>query len=248
MPEPAARVTPLKREGPLETRWPCPVCVGVAMDKVHVESHAGKLTLDYCPRCGGLWFERGEVGELAKRESTALHQHVPARAQRMRPPCVGCHTPLDRDAERCLVCGERNVLDCPMCDRPMERRAHAGLVLDFCKHCHGVWFDNAELSAVWRMSLAEVAAKRSPRRANGSDALVGGGDALIDAMIWAPDLVFYGGAAAVDAAGAAAGAAAELFGSGIADGAGAAAEAVGSAAEGVFAVVVEIIAGLFDGL
>src|SRR5688572_32752182 len=32
--------------------------------------------------------------------------------------------------------GHRNVLDCPVCDRPMERRPHAGLVLDLRSEEH----------------------------------------------------------------------------------------------------------------
>ena len=199
------------------------------MDKVSVDDGATAITLDYCPRCGGLWFNRGEVGQLARRQPATLHAHVPVRAEPLRPPCPGCLTPLDRDAERCAACGRRNVLDCPVCDVTMERRAHAGLVLDLCARCHGVWFDNAELSAIWRLNLAAATeSAKSRRTGRGAEALAVGGDVLVHAMFWTPDLVVYGGMAAGHAAGAAA-------------------EVVGSAAEGVFATVMEIIAGLFDG-
>jgi Zn-finger nucleic acid-binding protein len=233
MPEPIRRSAVAKRDRPIETRWPCPVCIGVAMEKVHVEGGGSSLTLDYCPRCGGLWFDRGEVGHLATRKPSSLAPHVSAPAERVRPPCVECHAPLDRDAETCEVCGHRNVLDCPVCASEMERREHAGLVLDFCRRCHGVWFDNAELSAIWRVNLAKNNALSGRRRGRGSDALAATGDVLVNAMFWTPDLVIYGGMAAADAAGHVAGAAAE---------------AVGGAAEGVFSSVMEIIAGLFDGL
>jgi hypothetical protein len=108
----------------------------------------------------------------------------------------------------------------------MERREHDGLVLDVCNNCHGVWFDNAELSAIWRMKLgqATAAARRGGR---GSDAAAIGGDVLLSAMFWTPDLVLYGGMAAGHAAGAAA-------------------EVVGNAAGGVFEAVMEIIGGLFE--
>jgi Zn-finger nucleic acid-binding protein len=202
------------------------------LEKVDIEGGGNALTLDYCPRCGGLWFDRGEVGHLATRKASSLHTHVPTRTERVRPPCVECQTPLDRDAERCPACGSRNVLDCPVCATPMERREHAGLILDFCTRCHGVWFDNAELSAIWRVNLAKANALSGRRRGRGSDALAATGDVLVDAMFWTPDLVIYGGMAAGQAAG-------EL--------AGAAAEVVGGAAEGVFSAVMEIIAGLFDG-
>ncbi|MDF2773289.1 MAG: hypothetical protein K0S86_2784 [Geminicoccaceae bacterium] len=232
MPDPANRPALVRRAHPIETRWPCPVCVGVSMEKIDIEDAHNQLTLDYCPRCGGLWFERGEVGHLATRKQSSLHTHVPTRAERVRPPCLECHAPLDRDAEKCDVCGRRNILDCPVCAEPMERREHAGLILDFCKRCHGVWFDNAELSAIWRVNLAKANALSS-RRGRGSEALAVTGDVLVNAMFWTPDLVIYGGMAAGHAAG---------------EVAGAAAEAVGGAAEGVFSTVMEIISGLFDGL
>ena len=112
----------------------------------------------------------------------------------------------------------------------MERREHVGLILDFCKHCHGVWFDNAELSAIWRVNLA-ITQSASARRRKGADVILG--DGLVDVMFWSPDLVVYGGAAAIE---------------GIGHVAGAAADVAGGAAEGVFSAVLEIISGLFDGL
>ncbi len=203
------------------------MCAGVTMEKTRIEG--GNLTLDYCPRCGGLWFDRGEVGQLARRQPSVIRELVPERSHRIRPPCPGCFAPLDRDAEKCPACGRRNLLDCPVCDQPMERREHAGLILDLCRRCQGVWFDNAELSAVWRVNLAAATAKR---RGRGSTALETGGDVLLQAMFWSPDLVLYGGMAAGQAVGHLAGPAAE---------------AVGDAAEGVFSFIMEIISGLFDG-
>lgn len=227
-PEPSNPAKPLKLVGPIETRWPCPVCVGVAMEKAQLGGKAGGLTIDYCPRCGGLWFDRGEVGQLAQRAPAVIREFVTERVDRVRPPCQSCLAPLDRDAEKCPACGHRNVLDCPVCDRPMERRPHAGLVLDLCTKCHGVWFDNAELSAIWRMNVAAATTRaRSGRRGRGAEAASVGGDVLLSAMFWTPDLVLYGGMAAGHAAGAAA-------------------EVVGSAAEGVFATIMEIISGLFE--
>jgi Zn-finger nucleic acid-binding protein len=214
----------VKNSEPLETRWPCPVCLGVQMQKAPIPGHGTTLMVDYCTRCGGLWFDRGEVGQLARRPQQLLHEHVTARVERVKPPCHGCQSPLDRDAEKCPVCDHRNVIKCPVCDETMERRPHAGLVLDLCRKCHGVWFDNAELSAIWRVNLAAATARRAGR---GSEALAVGGDVLLNAMFWTPDLVLYGGMAAGHAVGAAA-------------------EVAGSAAEGVFSFIVEIISGLFD--
>jgi hypothetical protein len=108
----------------------------------------------------------------------------------------------------------------------MERRPHDGLILDLCRRCHGVWFDNAELSAIWRVSLTTATASKRKR---GSQTLAVGGDVLLEAMFWSPDLVFYGSEAVVHVAGATA-------------------EVAGEAAEGVFSFIMEIIAGIFDGI
>lgn len=211
---------------PIETRWPCPVCIGVLMQKKRIDGRAGSVTLDYCTRCGGLWFDRGEVGQLARRDPTVIHGLVFDPAARVRPPCQGCQAPLDRDAEKCPACGRRNVLDCPVCDETMQRRPYEGLMLDVCARCQGVWFDNAELSAIWRLKVAEATATARPR-GRGSDAMAGGGDVLLSTMFWTPDLVVYGGMAAGHAAGAAV-------------------DVAANAADGVFSAVMEIISGLFE--
>ena len=211
---------------PLETRWPCPVCVGVLMEKKHVPGPGRGLTIDFCPRCGGIWFDRGEVGEVARQDYSVLAGMVLDPATRINPPCQKCRTPLDRNADKCAVCGWKNVLKCPVCDREMERRPVQGVTLDFCRKCQGVWFDNAELTVIWRMNTAALANKR---RGNAGIVAAEGADLAFNALFWAPDLVVHGGMAA-------------------AEGLGAAAEVAGSAAEGIFSAIVELIGGLFDGL
>ena len=231
----------------METRWPCPVCLGVAMQKTVVSGQGADVTLDVCPRCGGIWFERGEARQLARHGPDALWKEVPRREEQVRPPCHGCGAPLDRDAEQCSACGHHNVLRCPVCDVEMERRVQDALTLDLCRRCQGVWFDHAELSSIWRLNLDAATARATRREGRGAAALSTGGDALLEAMIWSPDLVFYGASAATHAASAAANALGSVASSG------AAAEAathavgiVGDAAEGLFSMIADIIGGLFD--
>ena len=231
---------------PMETRWPCPVCLGVSMQKAVVGKRGNTVTLDLCPRCGGIWFERGEVQRVSRQSPEALWSEIPRKTEPVRPPCHGCGAPLDRDLERCPACGHRNVLRCPMCDVEMERRAQGSLVLDLCRRCEGVWFDHAELSELWRLGM--VAASRAKQRGRGTQAAEVGGEVLLNTLFWAPDLLVYGASAATHAAGAAAQGIGSLASSGAAaDAATAAAEAVGSAAESVFSMIADIIGGLFDG-
>jgi Zn-finger nucleic acid-binding protein len=228
---------------PLEARLPCPVCLGVMMEKVHVGQGAGRLTLDHCTRCGGAWFEKGEPQHLARFTPADLAKVIPPRQQLAVTPCHGCFTPLHRDAEKCVVCGAANELRCPACDKTMQRATHAGVTLDVCARCKGVWFDHAELRSVWSLAVARLDPKRGSRA---GDALAVGGDVLLESLFWAPGLTIHAGAAVVQGIGSAAGALGSVSAEGAAHAALAGAEAVGGAAEGVFSFIMELIASIFD--
>ena len=210
--------------GRFEIRFPCPVCL-VPMEKAQVKGRAGVLTLDHCTRCGGIWFERGEVQQLALRQPNALWAEIAPRSDTPRPLCHGCQTPLDRDADRCGVCNRANTLACPACDETMKRHPINGLVLDLCQRCQGVWFDHKELSAVWKLSLDAATTRKSSRM---GEAAAIGGDVLMNAMFWSPGLVVDGAVGAVELGGAAL-------------------EAAGGAAEGIFEAILGFISSLFDG-
>ncbi|MES2178062.1 MAG: zf-TFIIB domain-containing protein [Gemmatimonadota bacterium] len=240
MPDPVTTV-PLRPV--LEARLPCPVCLGVQMDKVVVDDGRLTLTLDHCTRCGGVWFEKGEAQQLARFSPSDLWRHIPPRQTAPMPPCHGCHAPLDRDAEQCPACGTKNELRCPACDKTMERREHGGLTLDVCASCKGVWFDHIELRSVWSLAIAALGRKRPGR---GAEALAVGGDVLLESLFWAPGLTLYTGAAIAHGVGSAASALGNVSVDGAASAAMGAAEAVGGAAEGVFSAIMDIISSIFD--
>jgi Zn-finger nucleic acid-binding protein len=214
----------VRGRGPIETKLPCPVCL-IMMDKAQVKGRAGVLTLDHCSRCGGVWFERGEVQALAMSQPAALWTEVAPRADLPKPLCHHCQSPIDRDAPKCGACGKPNVLNCPSCDQTMRRHEVNGLVLDVCERCHGVWFDNRELSAVWRLSVEAMQRRRSSGL---GEAAAIGGDVLLNTMFWAPGLVVEGAIGAAHLGGAAI-------------------EVAGGAAEGVFEAILGFISSLFDG-
>lgn len=126
----------------------------------------------------------------------------------------------------------------------MARRSHAGLILDVCARCKGVWFDHAELKNVWSLSIEEVSRSRSGRA---SQAAAVGGDILLESLFWAPGLTINAGVVAVDGIGHVAGALGSISVDGAAHAAMGAAELVGGAAEGVFEMIMDIIGSLFDG-
>lgn len=219
-----------------EIRYPCPVCLGVKMEKVRIGG--SDLVLDHCRRCGGIWFEYGEVQKLRRiARDDGLARLAPI-ASPPPTPCHGCRAPIRRTDPSCPVCGWAQTLPCPHCERGMRVEAHEGLTLDVCTGCRGVWFDRAELGAVWRLRPPG-----RPPRARG--AVSGGAETagwiLADALVYTPELLFHGAAATARAAGASVDALTVAP-----EAAGGVLDAAGDAAASVFGVVVEVLASLFD--
>ena len=223
--------------GPVtETRWPCPVCLGSRCGRRR-SGRAGKvrgsLTLDHCTRCGGMWFELGEVQQLAAERPDSLWSRIPVREDPHRAQCHSCRAFLDRDALKCDACGAKTRLECPACDTKMMQVRQNALTLDVCKRCRGVWFDHHELEAIWKLERDRFVAKRGKggelERRKGDRA----SDVLFETLFWTPDLVFLGAHAAGHTVAAVAAEAAPT-----------ALDAVGEAAGGVFETIVEIVVGV----
>ena len=208
------------------------------MEKAEVGQGLGVITLDHCPRCGGIWFERGEALRVARHQPAQLWERVPRRVEEFRAPCHGCHAPMSRADERCAACGWTNEIACPQCGCRLTRHCCAnGLVLDVCRQCQGIWFDHAELEALWTLELEQAVARR---RSMGSGAVIAG-DVLLDALIWTPDLVVYGAYGATRVAGAA------FEGlSNAPEAIAGAADVASEAAAGLFETIAEIIASIFS--
>jgi Zn-finger nucleic acid-binding protein len=203
-----------------------------------------ELVLDYCRRCGGVWFDAGEVRALREARPKGLGSSVELRETAFRMPCHACHAPMDRDAIACAACGWKNRLDCPTCQRPLDRIERNGLTLDACRPCRGVWFDNHELAQIWNLEMR----RNLPTVRQSDGSMVVANYFLLDAFLWAPDLVFLGASGVAHGAGAAAGAAVDIAGaglSGVAETAGGVVEGAAEAAGSVFETIAEIIAGLF---
>ncbi len=217
----------------VDPRYPCPVCLGSHLEKTRV-GRAHELELDHCRRCGGVWFELGEIQRLRQQPSRVFWNRVSPLAPDARPLCHSCHTPIDRNAHECVSCGTRNVIDCPVCQQALEAQTYQNIRLDVCKSCRGVWFDHAELAAIWKLSLETGATRR------GSTGVATSADVpgllVVDALMFMPDVLFLGARAAGYAL---SGAAETVASSGVAEG-------VADAAGGVFESILEIIGGLFS--
>lgn len=222
----------------LETRFPCPVCLGVTMNKTPV-GRGGTLVLDHCVRCGGIWFDAGEVQRLRGLRAESLWKVVARRNESFRMQCHSCHGFIERNATKCPSCGWKNVLDCPKCDRPMQSSTHNDVKLDACSSCKGIWFDHEELVSIWRLELASSVRRHGA--VAGPGAAETGALVVLDALTFSPWLAFEGIHAAGHVIGASAGALAHAP-----EAVGGMVEVAADAASGVFETILEIISGFFD--
>jgi Zn-finger nucleic acid-binding protein len=226
----------------LEPRYPCPVCLGVRLEKTRVGAR-GELVLDSCRRCGGIWFELGEVQRLKRFRPQTLWDRVDLRDEPFRMQCHACHAPMDRNAVTCAACDWRNTIACPVCERVMEVHTHDGLRLDTCRSCKGVWFDHVELAAIWSVALDRAVQRRSPGASSATmpAAAEDGAVLLMYSLAYSPDVVLYGARAAGYAVATSAEALANApeAAAGLIGGA-------GEAAASVFESILEIISGLFS--
>jgi Zn-finger nucleic acid-binding protein len=222
----------------LEGRLDCPVCLGARMVKIRPDPKQPGLILDYCRRCGGIWFDAGEVGRLRMARPQALYALVTLEPEAFRMKCHRCHAVLKRNDEACAACGQPNVLECPHGHGVMTRIAKDGLVLDGCQRCRGVFFDNVELAEVWNRTVGALARRRPGQVAPGT--MDAGDHFLMAAMFFDPWTMAIAGNAIANVAGPALGAAGEVAGQAV--------EATGELAGGVFSAIAELIGNLFSGL
>lgn len=66
----------------------CPVCTDTAL--VMAERHG--VEIDYCPKCRGVWLDRGELDKIIDQAS-ALDAPVNAPPDRHAPPPQTAHSP-----------------------------------------------------------------------------------------------------------------------------------------------------------
>ena len=118
----------------------CPVCRKVM---VIVEHH--RIELDYCPRCGGVWFDASELELFLQAASLPEIDFSPEALLRLPEVKESPH-----------------VRKCPVCRRKMRDVAigEPAIVIDVCKRGQGLWFDGGEVHQL----LTQLAAKSSSGR------------------------------------------------------------------------------------
>jgi Zn-finger nucleic acid-binding protein len=100
----------------------CPKC---QVAKLRKRRAKGKdFAVEYCLKCKGVWFDRGELKEV-----------MPEAIKRLKIP---------RDAQQDFECL------CPKCNMALYSfdYPHTYVTIDMCKKCRGLWFDRGEFKAI----------------------------------------------------------------------------------------------------
>jgi Zn-finger nucleic acid-binding protein len=99
----------------------CPRCRQSSLKEEFVKEK--DLTLDRCPKCQGVWFDRGELSRLLAEAAGELE--IPRNAVRLQSKC-------------------------PRCDKPLYafHYPRTRVTVEMCKRCTGFWLDQGEFSQI----------------------------------------------------------------------------------------------------
>ena len=126
----------------------CPACKS---DIIVVEYH--NIELDYCTGCKGVWFDSGELELMLK-------SHNVEGTNRFLENITS--SPEARSTEK-----KRK---CPICRRRMEKKTMGEpppILVDMCRHGHGLWFDGGEVAQL----IKNLAGERRPIKSAGAEVL-----------------------------------------------------------------------------
>lgn len=114
----------------------CPVC-----KKPMIVMELEQVETDYCPDCGGIWLDAGEL-EILLDDAQAARQ------------VIGSFQPAQTAEEQ---------RKCPICYKKMKKVLVGGepkpVMIDRCPKQHGLWFDRGELTDVLRYGRFDPAGK-----------------------------------------------------------------------------------------
>lgn len=108
----------------------CPVCnIELKVTSLHGEE------VDRCSQCNGIYFDKGELESVI---------HLVKLFKNIKLNEEDIYTITEEEESR--------ELKCPVDNKVMDKKDIAGLIVDICPECEGIWLDNGEISA---LKLAE---------------------------------------------------------------------------------------------
>jgi Zn-finger nucleic acid-binding protein len=107
-------------------RLTCPTCRG-CLEKVELDGR----TVDRCPSCNGIYLEAGQLESVV---------HIVKLLQSVRL--------AEEDIDTITEEERRRRLRCPKDGKKMMKTPAAGLTVDVCRACGGMWLDDGEITAL----------------------------------------------------------------------------------------------------
>jgi membrane associated rhomboid family serine protease/Zn-finger nucleic acid-binding protein len=110
----------------------CPAC----KKQIHPR-RTGGVVVDICTHCGGIWFDKEEIREVASilKQSSEI------------PPLS-----LESLKNRRKNTGQSRGIYCPRCSdvelKPFNYASDSGILLDRCPNCGGIWADQGEIEGI----------------------------------------------------------------------------------------------------
>jgi Zn-finger nucleic acid-binding protein len=89
------------------------------------------LEVDLCPKCGGLWLDRGEITRAARLPEKELARLRGLLTGRSGPP------PIPTES----------VAPCPACPGKLSEVMLGTVHVDYCDRCQGIFLDKGELES-----------------------------------------------------------------------------------------------------
>ncbi|MCY1032113.1 zf-TFIIB domain-containing protein [Corallococcus sp. BB11-1] len=129
----------------------CPVCPSQQLNAVQ----ASDVEVDICPRCHGLFFDRGELERFPDRPSLKpLMGTARNAASRCR---AGGHL-VPRALASCATC-RSEPMTCPGCGARLGLVSARVCTVDLCAQCGGAWLDTGKFEV---LENATVEAPKAP--------------------------------------------------------------------------------------
>ncbi len=118
----ASQVGEVQQEAGKDIGMICPKC---QVAKLRKRRAKGKdFTVEYCLKCKGVWFDRGELEEV-----------MPEAIKKLEVP---------GDAQKHVECL------CPKCNKALYAFDYpqTHVTIDMCKRCGSIWFDRSEFKEI----------------------------------------------------------------------------------------------------
>lgn len=124
----------------------CPKCVGI-LKKIAI-GRKEPVSVDRCPACGGIWFDKDELQLLINKrikDTSEFELDI---------------EPLEDEALRREVDLDNRPAHCPRCGNGRDLIKEASgrdkrVQIDRCPACGGIWLDGGEFSRIARSSRME---------------------------------------------------------------------------------------------